>query len=430
MDPIPLSEEDRAILDLEGPTIVGHTCKVIRLASPGIDLGGLRRRLGERLERAPILRMRLGGGPVSPSWVEDPAFDLSRHVGAASAAAGEPAGPLEPAEAPALASRLFAEHLDRDHPLWRIDHAALADGGALVIWRLHHALADGTVGVRLARELLWDEGAEPAPEARPAGPAGAGHPAGDPDQRRRRGHLAKLLAREFAESAHHSPFDGEVGRRREVGFASVPLTPVHDAAKALCGASVNDAVLTVVAGGIRAWFAHAHRSVGPLRFKVPVSLHQEGDDAGNRDSFFTLPVHLEEPDPLARLAEIHAATTARKSAHDAERIGALAESAEAHAPPLAALLQRLEASPRSFALCVSNVPGPRQQVRLGGAEVSSLHSLAEVGRRHGLRVAVVSLAGRLHFGICADPGLVGDLAPMIAGIEADAHALVAAAGQE
>lgn len=430
MDPIPLTEEDRAILDLEGPTIVGHTCKVIRLAPPGVDLDRLRERIGERLGRAPVLRMRLGGEPGSPSWVEDPGFELARHVGAAAGPDGGTAGQLEPADTPALVARLFAEQLGRDHPLWRIDLAALADGGVLVVWRLHHALADGTVGVRLARELLWDEGAEPAPEPRRGGAGDPGRAAGGADQRRRRGHLARLLVREFPEALHHSPFDGEIGRRREVAFASVPLAPLHDAAKALCGASVNDAVLAVVAGGIRTWLGHEHHSAGPLRFKVPVSLHSEGDDAGNRDSFFTLPVHLEEPDPVVRLAEIHAATSARKSACDAERIGALAESAEAHSPPLAALLERLEASPRSFALCVSNVPGPRQPVRLAGAEVSSLHSLAEVGRRHGLRVAVVSLAGGLHFGICADPGLVGDLGPMVAGLEADADALVAAAPRQ
>jgi diacylglycerol O-acyltransferase len=429
MEPIPLTEEDRAILDLEGPTIVGHTCKVVRLAEPGVDLDGLRERVGQRLERAPVLRMRLGGEPESPSWFEDPGFDLSRHVGAAPVANGEPAGPLEPTEAPALVARLFAEHLDRTHPLWRIDHAALSDGGTLVVWRLHHALADGTVGVRLARELLWDEGAGAAPEPQRAGPGGTGHPTGDPDQSRRRGHLG-LLAREFAESIHDPPFDGEVGRRREVAFANVPLAPLHDAAKALCRASVNDAVLTVVAGGVRSWLEHEHRSAGPLRFKVPVSLHHEGDDAGNRDSFFTLPVHLEEPDPVARLAEINAATSARKSVHDAERIAALGDAAEAYAPPLAALLRQLEASPRSFALCVSNVPGPRGPVRLAGSEVSSLHSLAEVGRRHGLRVAVVSLAGRLHFGICADPVLIDDLGPMVAGVEADAAALVAAADRQ
>jgi hypothetical protein len=36
----------------------------------------------------------------------------------------------------------------------------------------------------------------------------------------------------------------------------------------------------------------------------------------------------------------------------------------------------------------------------------------------------------LHFGICADLGLIDDLAPMVAGLEADAAALVAAAPRQ
>ena len=61
-----------------------------------------------------------------------------------------------------------------------------------------------------------------------------------------------------------------------------------------------------------------------------------------------------------------------------------------------------------------------------GAPVGSMHSLAEIGRRHALRVAVVSLADRLHFGFCADPALVEELGVMAAGVEAEAEALIEA----
>ena len=55
--------------------------------------------------------------------------------------------------------------------------------------------------------------------------------------------------------------------------------------------------------------------------------------------------------------------------------------------------------------------------------VVSLHSLAEVGKRHGLRVSVVSLAGSLAFGVTADPGIAPEVGELAAGIEAESSVL-------
>ena len=63
---------------------------------------------------------------------------------------------LGPAALRSEVARLFVERLDRERPLWRIDVARLEGGGAALIWRLHHALADGTTAMRFARMLLWD----------------------------------------------------------------------------------------------------------------------------------------------------------------------------------------------------------------------------------------------------------------------------------
>jgi WS/DGAT C-terminal domain len=59
-----------------------------------------------------------------------------------------------------------------------------------------------------------------------------------------------------------------------------------------------------------------------------------------------------------------------------------------------------------------------------GAPVRALYSIAEIRERHGLRVAVVSMADELHFGLCADPAIVGDLEPIVTGILAETSALL------
>jgi diacylglycerol O-acyltransferase / wax synthase len=411
-DPIPLGPEDRAILALESPTIAGHTCKVARLGGDPLDVDALRARIAERIALAPALTRKLGDDAGEPSWVPDEDFDVANHVGPAPVE-----GKVDRAGLPELVARLFEQRLDRARPLWRIDVVALADGGSALVWRIHHALADGTASVRYARALLWDHPPDEA-GATPAQVAVA-HAV---DERRRHAHLAGFLRREYARGARHSPFDGAVGIRREVAFAAVSLPDLHDAAKALCDATVNDGVLTIVTGALARWLRTRHGHLGTIRVKVPVSLHHEGDATANHDSFFSLAVPLGETDPVVRLHTIHAATRARKTAEDARyREHLLRELAGV--PSLERFAERLEHSPRTFALNVSNVPGPRVPVSVLGAPVEQLHSIAEIAEHHALRVSATSLAGMLCFGLCADADLVDHLQLMAEGIEAEAQAL-------
>src|SRR5439155_11066659 len=185
-----------------------------------------------------------------PPWVPDPGFDPGGQVVEAAAGAELGASALR-----SEVARLFGERLDRGRPLWRIDVVRLDGGGAALVWRLHHTLADGTTAMRFARMLLWDEEPDPAPGA-------AAHAA---DERRRRAHLARFFAREFARAP--SPLDGEIGVGREVAFASVPLGPLHDAARELAGATLNDALLSAVGGGLREWVERHHGTLGTIRVK-------------------------------------------------------------------------------------------------------------------------------------------------------------------
>ena len=126
-----------------------------------------------------------------------------------------------------------------------------------------------------------------------------------------------------------SPFNGHIDACRSVAFATVGLGELHEAA-ATDGATVNDAVLTVVAGGLRRWLEAHHGRLGAVRVKVPVSLHAQppaaGDDGcepGNRDSFFCLDLPLGSADPAERLTAIRQATRVRKQGHDAQQLDAL-----------------------------------------------------------------------------------------------------------
>ena len=411
-----LQPEDRAILALECPTVVGHTCKVARLALR-VEPDRIRARVAERLSAVPVLTRRLGGDPDAPEWVEDAAFDLTHHVRPAPVE-----GPLDEQGLRNALAGAFAEHLDRDRPLWRIDVASLADGGTALIWRVHHALADGTTLVRWAEALLWDAvDIPPAPLPAPASAVGTA------EERRRRRALAGFLGREHAVSAHRSPFDGVIGTRREVGTAVLSLDSLRTAARTLAGATVNDALLAVLTGALRDYLQTHVGRVTDVRVRIPVSLHHDGDDVANRDAWFTLALPLHLADPVERLHVITRATAVRKQRHDAEVEDAVLHAASGSAA-LARMLSRANDNPRSFAVSVSNVPGPRHPVAVCGAEVTGLIGLAEIGRRHGLRVAAVSLGDAFSLGFCADPDLVPGVQTLAEAALLDAQRLAAAAG--
>ncbi|HEY6399718.1 MAG TPA: wax ester/triacylglycerol synthase domain-containing protein, partial [Solirubrobacteraceae bacterium] len=336
---------------------------------------------------------------------------------------------LDDAELRSIVAGLFEQRLDRSRPLWQMDVLpGLAGNRSAVIWRVHHALADGATVMRLASAVLWDEELD-------AGP-GRGKPPVESSQAREksaRRHAPPAISsvlREAPQPWHRSPFDGHIGSQRSVAFATAGLGDLRRVAAATGAATVNDAVLTVVAGGLRRWLEAGHGHLGSVRVKIPVSLHGtalgSGDDRhepGNRDSFFCVDLPLGSADPIDRLRAIRRATRSRKDGHDAQRLDALMRELGHVSPRLRQFADRALAHPRSFALNVSNVPGPRRPVQVLGLAVRSCHSLAEIRERHALRIAVMSLADTINFGLCADPTLIADVDVLADQMQAEAAVL-------
>jgi hypothetical protein len=63
------------------------------------------------------------------------------------------------------------------------------------------------------------------------------------------------------------------------------------------------------------------------------------------------------------------------------------------------------------------VPGPKERREVLGGPIHELHTLAEVGEHHGLRVSALSHAGSISLGVCADATAVTDLDVLAAGLE-------------
>jgi hypothetical protein len=216
-----------------------------------------------------------------------------------------------------------------------------------------------------------------------------------------------------------------VGPRREVAFVDVPLEELRRIGHACPRrATVNDVALSAVGAGLRSWLEHVGAPAAALRMKVPVSLHRPGaGDGANRDSFIVVEVPLADGDPVRRLAAVASATREEKQRHDAETLDLFFRDLAHLSRSLRRHADQWAMSPRTFALNVSNVPGPAGPLSVLGSPVLELHSLAEVAHRHALRVALVSAAGRISFGLCADPDAVDGLDLIARGIRREIDAL-------
>jgi diacylglycerol O-acyltransferase len=434
-----LSAEDARILACERGAVVGHTCKVL-VVDGEHDVNAFRARVEPRLAALPRLLDRLVETPFGiapPAWLPDPDFAIERHVRDGGRVRDQAA--LDRAVAALMESRL-----DREHPLWSLDVLALDDGRTAGVLRLHHCMADGTVAMRIVRTLLLDQDG-PAPDREEAAGGLPGRAALFADgvrwrmsrvsgaarpSRRTSGAAARrerlaVIRRELAPASGLSQLARHAGPRRRVAFSTVALQEVKQLAHTVPGrATVNDVVLAAVAGGVRHWLTEIGVEAHELRVKVPVSLHCP-DEPGlaNRDSFMIVHLPLDEPEAMVRLVAIAAETRERKAAHDADALDALFNDLGRRSRSLEHLAEHWAKSPRVFALNVSNVPGPQGELTVLGSPLLAMHSLAEIAERHVLRVAVISAAGRLSFGLCADADVVERLDLVADGIDAELRAL-------
>jgi diacylglycerol O-acyltransferase len=456
-----LSADDARILRLESDAIAGHTLK-LALVEPGRDgqpltVERVRNRVEARLENLPRARQRLALTPLRlapPAWVDDSDFDVRNHVRAAT-------GVGDRAQLMRFVGNLMAERLDHARPLWCMDVAGpLEDGRSALVIRIHHCLADGVTCLRMLSQLLWDTDDrreslvsgtwQPGPgpgrlrllvsgvgsQLRGAGRALAGgaRVAASPRRWRDAGsELAALpatLRRELWPLGADTAFDRRIGGNREVAFTACELADLKRIEHAAgSGVTVNDVVLAVVAGAIRRWLGAHQEPMRAMRVQFPVSMHHRGenpDELGNRDSFLFCDLPVAEPDPRKRLATINAETVSRKQHHDADELFSFFHSLS-HIRPLYRVASELASGPREFALSVSNVPGPREPVHMLTGRVAELYSVAEPADRHALRASAVSLAGRMGFGFCTDPGAVPGVSELAAGLDASLQELRALA---
>ena len=439
---------DASFLYLEKPGVHMHVAGVSvfgpREDGTRLTYDDVEKVVEARLRLAPRLRQKLLAVPGNisrPVWVDDDLFDLDFHLRRASVPS--PGGRFELERA---VGRVLSRPLDRTKPLWELYvFEDLAGDRAAVLLKLHHAMADGIAGMMIASALF---------DLTPDAPLGAPEEAWTPDPappfedliREAVGEvilhpiqsLTHVLRqpRIVAQSATattgalrtvagmgtppRGPFDGKVGPNRRFATAERPFE-MFRAIKSALGGTVNDVVLTAVAGGVHELLEHRREPTRgrTLRAMVPVSVRSQGEtgDIGNRVAPVFVDVPVGRMAARTRLRRVRAATSRIKDsgmAVGADTIIGLG----AYAPPaLHATAARLVAQARWCNLVVSNIPAPQEPLYLAGAPLEASYPAMNLKEDCGLSIACTSAAGAMAFGLVADWDLVPDLDVLARGIE-------------
>jgi diacylglycerol O-acyltransferase len=422
-NPERLSRTDAGFLALEdrrGLHMHAGCVLVFDGVAPG--LAQLTERIDSRLDRVPrYRRTAVATGPWldRAAWVDAPRLALAGHVRHTALA-----GAADDAELARLAAQVFSARIDRGKPLWELWLIErLAGERFALISKVHHALVDGASNRDLV-SLLFDED---------AGAPSAGHPPpmSSPGRmlaerlaraaRPPRGALETALtlaarAREELEwrdlgplaalgAPPRSRLNTAVGPDRRYAWVEVGLGRLRKARERL-GGTINDAVLTAVAGALGRYLrAHGEDTDGVvLRALVPLADASSGSLIA---TYVPLPVGIE--DPRRRHAEIGRTLDGLRSSGRAVAVEALVERDGFAPPTVISQAARLQAHQRAFNVAVTNIPGPRDARHLLGRELRSIYPALPLARGQALSVAVVSYAGRLCFGLLADADALADL---------------------
>ncbi|MFJ5775616.1 wax ester/triacylglycerol synthase family O-acyltransferase [Streptomyces sp. NPDC093094] len=400
------------------------------LAARAAAVPGLRMRIRDAWEPSRLLRPRTFGGATRE---ECPRFDPLDHV-----VLHAPAGDFQ-----ARAGQLMEHSLDRGRPPWEAHVLPGEDGASFaVLFKFHHALADGLRALTLAAAVLDPMDMPASRPRRPEEPRRGTLP----DVRRLPGLVRGALsdvgrALDIGASVAVSSLGvrspdaltaGSTGTRRTAG-AVLDLDDVHRVRKS-AGGTVNDVLIAVVAGALRRWLDErgdssdgaAPRALIPVSRRRPRTAHPQG----NRLSGYLIRLPVGDPDPLGRLGTVRAAMDRNKDAGPDRGAGAVALLAD-HVPalghrlggPFAARAARLW-----FDILVTSVPLPGVGMRLGGHPLAAVYPYAPLAPGQALAVAVSTYRGRVHYGLVADAAAVPDLDRLAEALEREVETLVTACG--
>lgn len=434
-----LTEMDSTFLQQESPSTPMHISPVMIYNQSEREGGKVRFKeiltvFQRNLHKSTVFRRKLAGGALgldTPYWVEDPDFNLEFHVRHIALPK-----PGDWRQFCILLARLQSRGLDMTKPLWEAyvieglnAVEGLPDNSFAIMLKVHHSAIDGVSGAEIVTAIhsLTKE-VEP--------PEVADSWQGEPDpsawQVWSRAYLhsvkrplkfvstvsqlvpAFVRANRESEAIHlelkapsiRTRFNGRVDSTRVTDAIIMDLADIKRIRQASEGATVNDVIIAIVAGGLRSYLQSKDElPKESLSCTAPISMRTGHDShaTGNQVSQMTVEMATDVADPMERLRKVQHNAQQSKAYSAALGTSVLMDMSEIMIPQVmgwgmrAASLAAVNSSmPAPSHVVISNVPGPQQPLYLAGAK---LHLVMGMGpllhMMVGMFHAVMSAAGRI-----------------------------------
>jgi WS/DGAT/MGAT family acyltransferase len=189
----------------------------------------------------------------------------------------------------------------------------------------------------------------------------------------------------------------------------LPLDEVKTIGRAL-GASVNDVLLSCVAGALREYLVGKGDATDGvmMRALVPINLRplDKAYKLGNQFGvvFLELPIGIENP--VERLYAVRANMRSLKGSF--QPVLTLGLLAAAGAGPKVVQDQLIAVLARNATAVMTNVPGPQQPLYMAGRSIDRFMFWVPQSGDVGMGVSILSYNGEVQFGLITDRGLVPD----------------------
>ena len=425
------------------------------------------RLLEERLHLLPRYRQKIVCAPFGvahPSWEDDPQFDLSQHVEEITLPA-----PGDEQTLSTFGGQLFAQPLDRAHPLWKLILVhGRQDGNTAIIAKVHYAMVEGISGTALSTVLhdLTPNTAPPPPPPQPWKPTPI------PDflalfQNALRDTVSKTVSNWTEESFRllHSlrdgsspqqqcgtpmlsnllqpvpcvPFNGLLSAERQFAWAEFSYPEIR-AIRSILGGTVNDVVLTIIAGGLGRYLREHGKNTDNLELRVacPVMFRRhdpsghetsESSESAPPLSAMFVPLYPGITAPVLCFAAEREAMEEIRARNQAQAFAGL-QTVSRLFPPAVQALSNMLVFPQAVTNTVSlNIPGPQIPLYLAGHKRLALYPIGPLTANVGLFHATTSYNQKLTIGVTVDPHLVPDVWHYTACLQTSFHDLRDAAQQ-
>ena len=382
-----------------------------------------------RLLRFERFRRRVIVKNGKPMWHSDEDFELKAHIREISLPGEGTHKDLQK-----CISDLMSKPLDYERPLWDAHIISNYNGGCVLLWRLHHAVADGMSLVKVIFSLTGlsakDSLAIPEPEVKPKGKnainelmhlfkMGQGvyedaklllnNPSALKDTLVHNWEMVKetgelLLGNKVAKSI----YKGKLGAAKKAAWTEpLQLDTIKQIAKQN-GVTINDVLVAMVAGAVREHLLmNDQKAEEGLKVVLPVNVRGNKEISTLHNDFswmsFDLPVHLRSY--KERIAFVRQKTAILKPTSEPIVLNELIHLV-ADFTPQGARQKLLEFMGSHIVGAITNVPGPKHPIYLAGQKVEDLAFWIPHTTPLGIGISLMSYNGKVYMGIVTDAGII------------------------